>query len=73
MWYLDYMKNNVTLQPGTAIKVRDKYTPSKYRRQATVIEDRGEEGVYCYVHHRAARGGSWQSRKELVSRSRIIL
>lgn len=62
----------MTYSKGENIKVRDRFTPNKSRSQATVIEDRGDEGVLCFVHHKAARGGSWQSRKELVNRSRII-
>jgi len=61
------------LNPGTEIKVRDRYAPSKARASATVIEDRGAEGVLCYVHHKMARGGAWDSRKQLVSRDRLII
>jgi hypothetical protein len=61
-----------SFKSGEEIKVRDKFVPTKSRRSATVIEDRGEAGVLVWVHWRAARGGSWQSRQELVARSRII-
>jgi hypothetical protein len=59
-------------RPGATVKVRDKFTPMKSRRLATIVEDRGVAGVVCLVHHRAARGGTWQSVVELVPRERII-
>lgn len=61
-----------TFTRGQAVKVRDKYTPTKSRREATVVEDLGDEGVVCLVHHKAARGGTWQSKREIVARARII-
>lgn len=64
--------SNSRYEPGASVKVRDRFTPTKSRRQATVVEDLGDEGVLCLVHHKAARGGSWQSRRELVARTRII-
>lgn len=62
--------NRATLAPGTNIKVRDRVN-KRSLRQATVIEDRGDT-VLVWSHHRAARGGGWDSSKALVPRSRIV-
>ncbi len=59
------------LEPGTEVKVRDRYAPKKSRRLGYVVEDRGEE-ITVDVFHQEARGGGWKQRRETVTRDRII-